>query len=693
LPSQIVFRPQKLDHDPVSVMLRGYSMDMLIQNLSKELDVGIPVGWDRLMHQPITFGTSSIEHVNPSELHVVLGRWGLDQEILGQAINDVTTLVKSSIGETRYVAQSFKYNSPNCQAGTLPICMTTLLVVARHMPESKSGSTAEIGHMYIKTAAEGIQQIGFQEECNGCWLVATCCEKVPYPRDLAMEELQAIQAALSTNQALWAYDHIPHAPSSNTMQSQSGAIDALLRQFVDNKRENEDVFNRYDDNQLLNALQVSIKSRQHKSRNMRMSVAVADMESVLYSLMSECFKTAKINETVEEWWSRVYKQERNAVISLECGSTNQTTEEVIPPETGCISSTAVQSSTKYSWMIISPHANTVDCLFINSDVEIAHLECELLPKLLDGSSSSHNANVHCSSLSEMETGSGGSIARWSTIAPDGSSLDQHYLAEWSQNYIVNKAVMDILRYGSAIAYLRIPFSQGSLSTESLVLESELSPLSTDIAWNVLGNSILGFAKAWRAIVKAFKTGITETSKLKVCLGFGKYEQDVKTITSRGTDKTRFPELVDNLIKMSGAPDDDELRTFMLLITISDNLTWSGETVSYTSTDGFHRFLYFLKYSDVGSNTVDFAFGIIKTDFKLAPDMLVAHRKQSILGGIYESDEIIYRNVPHVITLNDTALLGMYFEVETFRKLAMITNLPVPSYPDLSFLCDRSNDFQ
>ncbi|KAF9342767.1 hypothetical protein BGX26_006879, partial [Mortierella sp. AD094] len=474
--------------------------------------------------------------------------------------------------------------------------------------------------------------------------------------------------------------------------SQPGAIDVLLRQFVNNKEENEGVFNKYDNN-LLNALRSSIKTKQHKTRNMRMGVAEEDVEVILHNLMSGCFKTANTDETVEEWWRRVSEQSRNSAISLECGFTSQITEQMVPPTAGCSTSTIVKSSTKYLWMMISRRTDLVDCLFIGSDAVVTHLECEPLPDLSDlqeDSTSLYAPRSRCGYHNELESGTGGSIIRWSEVIPGGEFPFQHYLATWSGHHIVDKVMMDILRYGSAIAYLRVPFFQDAHSSLSHISKSELAAQMSDAAMDSLGISMVGFAKGWEAIAKAFKTTITETSRLKVCLGFEKYAHTVKSIIAQGVDKLDFRQVVDYLVEMAEVPNDNELKAFMLLIKVSNNLTWSGESVSYTSMDGFHRFFYFLKYSDVASNTVDFVFGMIKSDFVLAPDVLIVHQKKSFLGGIYETDKTIYRNVPHVITVNGTALLGMYFEAVTYRKLALAARLPVPDFPNLSFLCDRSD---
>ncbi|KAF9537436.1 hypothetical protein BGW38_010058, partial [Lunasporangiospora selenospora] len=73
-------------------------------------------------------------------------------------------------------------------------------------------------------------------------------------------------------------------------------------------------------------------------------------------------------------------------------------------------------------------------------------------------------------------------------------------------------------------------------------------------------------------------------------------------------------------------------------------------------------------------------------FKIAPDILVITRKSVKWFGLDRSEEVIFRNVPHILTLNDTALLNTYFEVVAYRKLALVIGATIPSYPDLGPAC-------
>src|SRR5690606_24427048 len=142
-----------------------------------------------------------------------------------------------------------------------------------------------------------------------------------------------------------------------------------------------------------------------------------------------------------------------------------------------------------------------------------------------------------------------------------------YLATWLQYPMqVNKAMMDILRYGSATSYLKIPFIHDKYL--DIMENTSLTDQGSDVALSSLGNSMVGFATGWTAIAKALKTSITETSELKVCLGFEKYEHSTKTISATDIDQTEFPKVVDALVKLAQVRDNDELKAFMLLVNLS-----------------------------------------------------------------------------------------------------------------------------
>ncbi|KAF9344766.1 hypothetical protein BGX26_003936, partial [Mortierella sp. AD094] len=154
LPHQDVFGTKKPYNDFTPVVLWGEGIEVHLWDLASQLNVGLSENWERLIHQPQTTGTSAIELVNPQELDQVLNAWGLDQEIRNEAFRDVEMLVRMSADEATYMAQRFNYNSPSCQAGPLPFCLTTLIVVTRAVREFDGSLKAELGHVYIKSAAE-----------------------------------------------------------------------------------------------------------------------------------------------------------------------------------------------------------------------------------------------------------------------------------------------------------------------------------------------------------------------------------------------------------------------------------------------------------------------------------------------------------------------------------------------------------
>ncbi|KAF9992786.1 hypothetical protein BGZ65_011799 [Modicella reniformis] len=265
---------------------------------------------------------------------------------------------------------------------------------------------------------------------------------------------------------------------------------------------------------------------------------------------------------------------------------------------------------------------------------------------------------------------------------------------------VNKALLDILRFATTAAYLRINHLQGEYEKEEkmnvvdfpvsgvLDLPDHLFPLDP---LSALGLSMILVAQGFTAIANLFKNTITEAVKSKVCLGFERYSHIVKTAAFTGIDKDNFPEVIEQVVTTAQLPNNDDLKSIMLGVKYSETeFTWTGESMIYTAPDGNNHFLYLTKHADPKTNKVDLIYGMVNAQYSLAADLFIVNKKTSILGSIFQKQETEFKTIPHTLSFNDTALLEMYFETIVFRKIALMTGLSVPDFPDLSSLCDRSD---
>ncbi|KAF9541884.1 hypothetical protein EC957_002589 [Mortierella hygrophila] len=345
-----------------SAYFQGDDVQQVLRNIASGLNQGYPDGWERFTRAPGSSGSSSIEMVTADNLRSVMQSWGLDGGVLDQAYDRVNMAIELAVSETAYFAQGFSYNWKPCQGGgDHPACLATLMVVVK-VPDAIGDDgawKAEVGHIYISTAAETLQQWVPWHKCHNCWF-KRCCHDGADPRNLNSGELEAVKAVMSTFQADWALNHLPNTAAEmsfvRTDVSLSSALDAtssplwpgrfdnLLRLFLRNPVENSDVSKTYQGG-LLAAIQNATLSHRQGFHSMELTVHEQGVVPMLDNMLSTCVSNAGIKESIEEWWRRAYVKVQTEPISLECAFAGQKKVSVVPARTGCITSTDVSVDT------------------------------------------------------------------------------------------------------------------------------------------------------------------------------------------------------------------------------------------------------------------------------------------------------------------------------------------------------------
>ncbi|KAG0247748.1 hypothetical protein DFQ27_001626, partial [Actinomortierella ambigua] len=198
--------------------------------------------------------------------------------------------------------------------------------------------------------------------------------------------------------------------------------------------------------------------------------------------------------------------------------------------------------------------------------------------------------------------------------------------------------MDITRYADAAAFLRIPVAR-PLALES---SSDFHLTSLDLNSTELGASMLALGTGLGAIGDGW-------SKFANAIGPHSSETHVvRALAAQGVPKDRFVEVVDALIEIAKpqVPDVEDLRKAMIVLEYSDDVTWTGNAVSYTSSDGYTRFFYFYKHLDAATDKINIVFGNLKADFTLAPDVLSIEKKKVGWFGFKHEESVELRNLPH-----------------------------------------------
>ncbi|KAG9062779.1 hypothetical protein KI688_005085 [Linnemannia hyalina] len=262
-----------------SAYIQCDDVQQVLRNIASGLNQGYPNGWERFTRAPGSSGSSSIEMVTADNLKSAMQTWGLDGGVLGQAYDRVHMAIELAVSETAYFAQGFSYNwSP-----------AKVAVITPPVPDAIGDDgawKAEVGHIYISTAAETLQQWVPWHKCHNCWF-KRCCHDGADPRNLSTGELEVVKAVMSTFQADWTLNHFPNPAAemsfTRTDVSLSSALDAtssllwpgrfdnLLRLFLRNPVENSDVSKIYQGG-LLAAIQNATLSHRQGFHNMELTV-------------------------------------------------------------------------------------------------------------------------------------------------------------------------------------------------------------------------------------------------------------------------------------------------------------------------------------------------------------------------------------------------------------------------------------
>ncbi|KAF9150722.1 hypothetical protein BG015_007447 [Linnemannia schmuckeri] len=573
-----------------SSIFQGDDVQPLLRSIASGLNQGYPDGWERFTRTPVSSGSSSIEMVTADNLKSAMQNWGLDGGVLDQAYDRVHTAIELAVSEAVYFAQGFSYNWAPCQGGgDHPACLSTLIVVVK-VPDAIGDDDAwkaEVGHIYISTVAETLQQWVPWHRCHNCWF-KRCCHDGADPRNLETWELEAVKIMMSTFQADWALKHPPGYPAemsfarTNVSPSRSlaapspplwpGRFDNLLRLFLGNPVENSDVNKTYRGG-LLAAVQNATLSHRQGFHNMELSVREQGVVPVVEDMLSSCFSKAGIQESIEKWWRRAYVKDQTDPISLECEFAAQRKVSVIPARTGCAASSNVAVDTSYFWVLIAPREGLFDILFMEGEVSVTFDDC--IPIKDDDQEGDGEVRTTYVLFDDQE--SSGCMVRWANVDPsNGSFRSVQYLAEWAAypSYFT-KVVLDFLRLASASSYLKVPIYDkrpSFLQQYQVPNTTTTASLTSSLSFDVLMVSIGKFADTWSKLANAIGSSSVTTIQRRICLGFDALDYKASTGVMQGVSSKNMASLVEDVVDFEELPRREDIRRLMSGVKYSTNFT-------------------------------------------------------------------------------------------------------------------------
>ncbi|KAF9541886.1 hypothetical protein EC957_002591 [Mortierella hygrophila] len=264
-----------------------------------------------------------------------------------------------------------------------------------------------------------------------------------------------------------------------------------------------------------------------------------------------------------------------------------------------------------------------------------------------------------------------------------------------------KVLMEFLRIASASSYFKIPiynkvpvddqlpypFQQYQVVGNS---DTSTAALTMSPSFGALKDSIHKYAESWGKVIGEVGSRVNSNVQRRVCLGFDALDYQSTSNVLQGVPTRNMPRLVNYVVDREGLPRQEDVKRLMSGVKYSTNFTWTAESMTFTNPAGEQSYFLFAKYgSEESSERSDVVYSSVKSQFILAHDMLILYRQSSSLWGLFSSQETYIEYVPHTMTLNDTLVLEMYWEMIAFRQIMISLGEEPPKTPDMSGLCNRS----
>ncbi|KAG0312351.1 hypothetical protein BGZ99_009574, partial [Dissophora globulifera] len=218
----------------------------------------------------------------------------------------------------------------------------------------------------------------------------------------------------------------------------------------------------------------------------------------------------------------------------------------------------------------------------------------------------------------------------------------------------------------------------------------VAPLAMDPSFVALMESIKLFAETWEKLAKAMGSTISTTLMRRVCLEFDALDYKATSSVIQGVAQKNLSELVEDVIDLEEFPRREDIKRVMTGVKCSTDFTWLEESMTFTNPAGVSSYFFFKKYRGDGSTDMaNVVYSAVKSKSVLALEMLIVRRQKSSWFGFCRSDETLIEYAPHTLTMNDTIVLEIFWEMVAFRQLAIGLGSDPPVYPDLSGYCDCS----
>jgi len=200
------------------------------------------------------------------------------------------------------------------------------------------------------------------------------------------------------------------------------------------------------------------------------------------------------------------------------------------------------------------------------------------------------------------------------------------------------------------------------------------------------NAIEQITSAWQSIVSAFKSSYSEEiADKEFANGWSEFKESTKVFKGAGLEYSKSTEFFNDIQSMIAIPADykDDFNDQIKWIQFFDNLTWSEHNTQFASGKGGSDTMFTMYARNrQADQKIDVLFMTIAQEFKLADNYFVISESKSILGGLFSSTKLKFKEIPAGITTEELMFVSDYFSLLAYQQIALAEGIDEP--PDPSF---------
>jgi hypothetical protein len=187
--------------------------------------------------------------------------------------------------------------------------------------------------------------------------------------------------------------------------------------------------------------------------------------------------------------------------------------------------------------------------------------------------------------------------------------------------------------------------------------------------DAVGSLTEPIGKAIKALKSSKSNEIKETLLGK---GFKEFVSSASVKVAKGIKAEFFDKYLTFIEKTIKVPDarKEEVKDILEQSQYVESNLWSAyDTVFSVGTGGDVKYVSLMITRDDEKGVYHCVCSDVQATFKLAPDVMIINKKLSIIGGLWEEDNWIEKEIPKGYTQEDMETVINFFSVVAFKAMA------------------------